>query len=80
LYSQAYTRPEHFKPMIDNKHFPDLRQLLLWEPEIILKAKDKQQIACYASDLLGEYLISIQGITSTGIPISGYATISIHSN
>jgi hypothetical protein len=79
LLSQPYTRPEPFIPDNINKHYPDLRQLLLWEPEIVLRKGAKQQLAFYASDLEGKFRIDVQGITSDGITLSGSAIITIKS-
>lgn len=79
LASQPYTKPESIKTKNTNDHNPDLRQLLLWEPEIIMKDKNTMQFECYTSDLTGKYLINIQGITSNGSPLSGSVVITIKS-
>jgi hypothetical protein len=77
LTSQPYTTPEPFNPGNTIDHKPDLRQLILWEPDCILKKNETMQLECYASDLTGKYRIIIQGITSTGKPLYASTVISI---
>ncbi|HEY5471016.1 MAG TPA: hypothetical protein VIK07_10885 [Bacteroidales bacterium] len=79
LSSQNNTKPDLYKPTSVNKHIPDVRQMLLWKPDLILHNKEKQQIECYASDLRANYRITIQGITSSGLPISGSAIFTVKS-
>jgi len=79
LSNQNYTKPEFYKPTNLNKHIPDVRQLLLWDPEIVLLSKKKQQVECYTSDLQGNFRISIQGITSNGLPVTGSAIFKVKS-
>jgi hypothetical protein len=76
LSSQSYTRPEPFSQGED-KRIPDLRQLLLWEPDLTMKINDGHQIECYASDLPGQYRIDIQGISSDGRALTGSSVITI---
>jgi hypothetical protein len=78
-FSQPYTKPVPFNPGNIAPHHPDLRQLLLWEPDFILNSNEKKTVECYASDLPGKYLISIQGFTKEGHPVSGSAVITILS-
>jgi hypothetical protein len=70
LSSQPYTEPEPIKAANTIDHNPDLRQLLLWEPDNILKKNETVQLECYSSDLTGKYRINIQGITANGKPLS----------
>jgi hypothetical protein len=80
LSSQSYTKPEYYKQTNLDKHIPDVRQVLLWDPEISLRYNEKHQIEFYTSDLKGNYRISIQGITSNGLPVNGSAIITVKSN
>jgi hypothetical protein len=79
LSSQNFSKPKIYIPANLNKHTPDLRQVLLWDPEIILNHKEKLQIECYTSDLQSNFLISIQGMTLKGIPVNGSAIITVKS-
>jgi hypothetical protein len=80
LSNQSYTRPEYYKPSNLNEHIPDVRQVLLWDPEITLHNNEKHQMEFYTSDLQGNYRINIQGITSNGLPVNGAAIITVKSN
>lgn len=80
LSSQSYTKPEYYKPTNLNKHIPDVRQVLLWEPNITMHYNEIHQIEFYTSDLQGTYRINIQGITSNGLPVNGATIITVKSN
>ena len=79
LSSQPYTKPVPFKPSSGDKRIPDFRQLLLWEPEIIIGKSNETKVECYASDLPGRYRIDIRGLTSDGKPLNGSAIITVQS-
>jgi hypothetical protein len=55
---------------IPGSHHPDFRNNLIWKPNIIMKGDGKVTIEFPASQLSGKYGINIQGITSSGIPLS----------
>jgi hypothetical protein len=78
ISNQSFSKPEHYVPDYNN-HIPDLRQVLLWDPEIIMHNKITVQIECVTSDLHGKYRISVQGLTSGGLPVNGSAIITVKS-
>jgi hypothetical protein len=78
ISSQNYTKPIPFIP-VNNNHLPDLRQVLLWDPKIKMTNKEKLEIECYTSDLHGKYRISVQGLTSSGLPVNGSSIITVKS-
>jgi hypothetical protein len=75
--SSPFTKPDLFESNNDNPHIPDMRQLLLWIPDVELKKNEKREIVFYASDLRGKFSINIQGITAEGDPVSASAIINI---
>jgi hypothetical protein len=50
---------------------PDFRDQLLWSPEITTDAAGKKQLTLYTSDLTGNYVLFVQGMTSDGL--AGYS-------
>jgi len=65
FYSPVYETPEQ-----TNSRIPDYRNLLLWLPEVKAETGAEKKIIFYSSDLSGKFVISIQGITADGIPLS----------
>jgi hypothetical protein len=53
----------------DNKRLPDFRYQLIWLPKFKMTKKE-QHIEIYSSDILGEFEISLEGFTKSGIPVS----------
>ncbi len=77
--NQSFTKPKHYIPADINKHIPDVRQVLFWDPEIRLRNKENKQIEFYTADLQGNYLISVKGITSNGLPLNASAIFMVKS-
>ncbi len=51
---------------------PDVRTVLFWKPEIKTKAGQRAELEFYTSDIVGDYMIVIRGISDDGRP--GYWT------
>jgi hypothetical protein len=77
LSSESYTIPKKFLPGELADHVPDLRQSLLWDPQVCLHNDEKKQIECFTSDLNGIFEINIQGMTSKGLPVNCSAIITV---
>jgi hypothetical protein len=56
---------------------PDLRNQLLWSPEITTDAAGKKQLTLYTSDLTGNYVLFVQGMTSEGLAGYSVKTFSV---
>jgi len=59
------------------KNQPDFRQTLYWNPSLIISGTNKAIIEFTASDLEAGYNISVQGITSGGIPLEAASEIEV---
>lgn len=67
FYSPAYATEEQ-----QSSHIPDFRNVLLWSPHIKIPSGASKEINFYTSDVPGEYIVFIQGISKSGL--SGFAT------
>lgn len=74
--SLCFTKPKHFNPADLPSHYPDLRYVLFWEPEFRPHGS-KMDFTVWTSDIQGDYVISVQGLTRSGLPVAGSATITV---
>lgn len=51
---------------------PDYRNVIYWNPSIILKDGKEEKLSFYTSDLVGKYRAVVQGVSENGVP--GYAS------
>ncbi|WP_276497566.1 hypothetical protein [Pontibacter litorisediminis] len=61
FYAPAYGTPEQ-----KQSRLADLRNLLHWEPNLVLEAGKEKQMHFYTSDQDGVYVVVVQGITEKG--------------
>jgi hypothetical protein len=70
-YEGLQLQREFYSPVYENENqrnsrLPDLRNVLLWSPEVRTDATGKKQLSFYTSDQAGIYIGIIQGISPTG--------------
>ncbi len=63
---RQFNNIEYENPGASKSKEPDLRVLLHWEPYIKLNANQNLPITFYTSDLVGNYVIEIRGVTENG--------------
>jgi hypothetical protein len=70
---------EFYQPVYDNSQqresrLPDFRHLLYWSPTVKTDRQGRKALSFYTSDLEGEYVIVVEGITKDGD--AGYTSSS----
>lgn len=76
-YEGLELQREFYSPKYDNdasinNSIPDYRNVIYWQPYIVLKGNEEKKLSFYTSDLEGKYRAVIQGISENGIP--GYTS------
>lgn len=67
------TETDHFQ------HIPDIRSLLHWESNLLFEKYKPGKISFHTSDVTGEFIISIAGLTDSGEFVLNQKTISVVS-
>ena len=55
---------------------PDFRNLLYWDPAVKTTASGRQELSFYSSDIPGDYIVVVQGLTANGQ--TGTASMLLH--
>ncbi|NVO18103.1 MAG: hypothetical protein HXX13_00290 [Bacteroidetes bacterium] len=58
-------------------HMPDYRNLLFWSADVKTRHDGRNGISFFTSDLEGDYVIMVQGITTTGVAACTTKTFSV---
>jgi hypothetical protein len=66
--------------ILSDQRIPDFRSTLYWNPAVISNPRGESVINFSASDDVGNFLISVQGITSDGKPFAQLDSIKIIFN
>ncbi|WP_299123807.1 Plug domain-containing protein [uncultured Winogradskyella sp.] len=75
--AKEFYSPDYTKDIAENSKY-DLRKTLYWNPKIRITAENKtQQISFFTSDIRGDYIIEVEGISESGIPLHQISTFSV---
>ncbi len=66
---RQFNMPDYSDSMTKEDRKADLRNLLYWNPDIQLQKGRKENLSFYASDLEGDFIMVIQGISQEGVPV-----------
>ena len=71
-YEGLQLQREFYSPKYENaqngsRRLPDFRNLLAWDPNIVIGKSGETQISFYSSDRKGKYVGSIEGINQNGL-------------
>ena len=73
LYPSAMTASK----VRDLNNFPDMRSMLYWHPTLELEPGKEDYIEVFSSAVPGRYIIKIEGISESGVPLLYYTGIVI---
>ena len=75
--AKEFYAPDHIHG-IEEQVKSDYRTTLHWEPEIRLLESDNIEVSFFTGDLKEEYIIEIEGITDSGIPVYTSSTFFVN--
>jgi hypothetical protein len=61
-----FVSPDYSSGLTGKNHIPDFRNTLYWNPSVRTGPDGKASIDFWTSDFVSDYVITVQGITSTG--------------
>jgi hypothetical protein len=72
-----FVSPDYSSPEIRNSREPDFRNTLYWNPSVKSGKDGKVSVEFWTSDILSDYEIKVQGITSDGKALSARKNIHV---
>ena len=75
--AKEFYAPDHING-IEELTKTDIRTTLHWEPNIKVTENGGQEISFFSSDSKGDYLIEIEGLSESGIPLHAISTFSVN--
>ncbi len=73
-----FTSPDYSDPEKKQSSKPDFRNTLYWNPSVKSDKEGNISVEFWTSDLAGDYIIDLQGITMDGKPVSFKKVITIY--
>ncbi|MET0636968.1 MAG: hypothetical protein ABWZ25_13140 [Chitinophagaceae bacterium] len=74
---RAFYAPDYSVNPGSRKRMPDMRNTLLWIPQVSIGKGNNSKLNFYTSDIKGRFLVLVQGLSSTGVPVAGMQTFSV---
>jgi hypothetical protein len=63
---REFYSPKYDVPQASSKRLPDFRNVLVWEPDIVIGKSGEAQISFYSSDRKGKYTGVVEGLNQNG--------------
>ena len=73
-FQREFFSPVYEQDQLKNSRMPDFRNLLFWSPDVKTDEDGKQSLSFYTSDVAGEYIMVVQGLTKEGK--AGYKAVT----
>ena len=65
--NRKFYAPKYTNTSTTSKNYPDFRNVLSWNPTILLQNQTPKNIQFYTSDIPGKYAILVQGVSNNGL-------------
>lgn len=75
--AREFYAPDHING-IEELSKADVRTTLHWEPQIMITKNIGKEISFFSSDTKGDYLIEVEGISESGMPLHAISTFSVN--
>ena len=69
--------PRYDDPQEKESRIPDFRQLLCWQPDLVMKRGETESLSFFSSDLPGVYVVRVTGVTGKGSVIMATSRFTV---
>lgn len=74
---RKFYSPEYTDEQAKKSRMPDLRNVLMWKPDITLNKDLRTSCSFYTSDFKGTYAVVVQGLSQNGTPLNSTLLFSV---